>query len=160
MVKRRAPKKDPDQLPLFAPVELLDTPPRAHEIMNADYIALLNRLEKNRRRFYSKEEYYQSQEWAAKRRQKKEQVGYRCERCGRGVWLDVHHLNYSSLYDERMEDLMVVCRSCHYSADRLREYHSAYDTWLEKRYGDNAWMCDDEGEMARFDYWLDLQGDW
>lgn len=157
MGKRKAAKDDPNQLQLFAPVEPL-TPPRVHEIMNADYIALLKRLEKNRRQFYSKEEYYQSQEWATKRRQKKEQVGYRCERCGSGGQLDVHHLNYSSLYDERMEDLMVVCRSCHYSADRSREYDSGYSTWLEKRYGDNAWMCDDEVEMARFDDWLDSQG--
>ena len=68
------------------------------------------------------EGYLMSQRWADKRQQKLEEENYTCEKCGYNpnwstspiyVPLDVHHLTYDNLGDEPLEDLQVLCRSCH-----------------------------------------------
>ena len=66
-----------------------------------------------------KEKYYaylQSPEWAAKRKQKLEEVGYRCEICGAGIdthQLVVHHKSYYRVFREKMKDLEVLCEDGH-----------------------------------------------
>ena len=41
----------------------------------------------------------------------------KCERCGYETWnpngLDVHHLTYSNVGNEKLDDLIVVCPRCH-----------------------------------------------
>jgi hypothetical protein len=112
-------------------------------------------------RFTSRQEYYRSPEWQYTRRQKLEQVGNRCERCGKAGRLDVHHLSYDNLYDERMEDLKALCRDCHGPADYEREYSSGLSTYLEKRFGENAWMIDASDYADEFDDWLEnKREDW
>ena len=54
-----------------------------------------------------------SPEWAAKRKQKLQQVGYRCQGCGSDERLEVHHLTYERFGHERLEDLQVLCHLCH-----------------------------------------------
>lgn len=39
--------------------------------------------------------------------------GKKCEKCGWAFDLEVHHLNYCRLGDERPSDLMVLCDECH-----------------------------------------------
>lgn len=47
--------------------------------------------------------------------------GFRCAKCRRKLsderWeymtLDVHHLSYEHLWNERMNELQVLCRACH-----------------------------------------------
>src|SRR3954451_10805628 len=36
-----------------------------------------------------------------------------CEGCWTDGLLDLHHLNYNTQGEERPEDLLVLCRSCH-----------------------------------------------
>jgi len=66
----------------------------------------------NDKRRYYREEYLKSGHWRELKSSKLKQVCF-CEKCGVSKRLDVHHLNYRSLYDVRLTDLMVLCRKCH-----------------------------------------------
>lgn len=59
--------------------------------------------------------YLQSPEWQAKRAAVSERSGGMCEACGKVRGLDVHHKTYARLTDERLDDLLHVCRACHES---------------------------------------------
>lgn len=61
----------------------------------------------------SYKEYIRSDEWKEKRRQRLEFAKNRCELCFRESALDVHHRTYERLGDERLSDLIVLCRTCH-----------------------------------------------
>jgi len=63
-------------------------------------------------------EYLASEHWYRKRAAALRAAGYMCSRCGtvgakRGSGLQVHHLTYARLGDELLEDLRVLCQSCH-----------------------------------------------
>lgn len=56
----------------------------------------------------------QTREWAILKRQVHRRDGYRCRLCGRDdVQLHVHHRTYATYAEERLEDLITLCRSCH-----------------------------------------------
>jgi hypothetical protein len=56
----------------------------------------------------------QTQEWAVLKRQIHRRDGYRCRLCGRDdVQLHVHHRTYATYAEERLEDLITLCRTCH-----------------------------------------------
>ena len=56
----------------------------------------------------------QTKEWAILKRQVHRRDGYRCRLCGRdGVQLHVHHRTYETYAEERLEDLITLCRTCH-----------------------------------------------
>lgn len=57
--------------------------------------------------------YLRSPEWSAIRKRKLKQGRYRCFRCWNKDRLDVHHLRYPKRGKERMNDLRLLCRSCH-----------------------------------------------
>jgi hypothetical protein len=57
--------------------------------------------------------YMASPEWRAKRKQKLQQVGYRCQGCGSDERLQAHHLTYERFGHERLTDLQVLCHLCH-----------------------------------------------
>ena len=57
--------------------------------------------------------YLQTKEWYDKRNQVLKFSDYKCNRCEETENLQVHHLNYNSIGDESMNDLEVVCKSCH-----------------------------------------------
>lgn len=63
--------------------------------------------------FFNYKKYIASAHWKRTRKQKLEQVGYFCEKCGLEEGLCVHHLHYNSLGMEEMSDLQVLCRECH-----------------------------------------------
>ncbi len=64
--------------------------------------------------------YMQSDKWRARCFRLKQRRGYRCERCGSGMQIEVHHLNYDRLGHELDDDLQIVCHKCHPKADRDR----------------------------------------
>jgi HNH endonuclease len=69
-------------------------------------------LEKYRARPYADRR--QTQEWKVLKRQIHRRDGYRCRLCGRdGAQLHVHHRTYATYAEERLEDLITLCRSCH-----------------------------------------------
>jgi 5-methylcytosine-specific restriction endonuclease McrA len=56
----------------------------------------------------------QTKEWAILKRQVHRRDGYRCRLCGRDdVELHVHHRTYETYAEERLEDLVTLCRTCH-----------------------------------------------
>jgi hypothetical protein len=57
--------------------------------------------------------YINGPDWGERRKAKLRQVGYRCQGCDETERLEVHHLTYDRLGNERMEDLMVLCQLCH-----------------------------------------------
>lgn len=57
--------------------------------------------------------YMASPEWAARRKAKLAEAGYRCERCKARDELEVHHLSYERFGNEQPHELQVLCRSCH-----------------------------------------------
>ena len=65
---------------------------------------------------YSKyKKYLNSKEWKLKKKQLFDLRGYGCEQCNFEYYLDVHHLTYKNLYNEKMEDLQILCKQCHLS---------------------------------------------
>lgn len=65
-------------------------------------------------------EYLKSDAWRERRASKLEASKFRCERCGEREGLEVHHLSYDRLGQERTDDLIVLCKSHHWVADELR----------------------------------------
>lgn len=56
--------------------------------------------------------YLASAEWRDKRKQVWDRAKGTCEECG-GRGRDVHHQTYARIGDERLEDLILLCRECH-----------------------------------------------
>jgi hypothetical protein len=63
--------------------------------------------------------YLQTSEWYDKRNQVLRFSNHKCNRCKETENLQVHHLNYNSIGDESLNDLEVVCRSCHKKIHKL-----------------------------------------
>lgn len=60
--------------------------------------------------------YIASREWEIKARAVKQGAGWKCELCGRTgdkKNIHVHHRHYKTLYQERRQDLEVLCSTCH-----------------------------------------------
>lgn len=72
-----------------------------------------------------------SSKWKQIRYRKLRSVNFKCEWCGEGENLQVHHKHYKTLGNERNKDLTVVCGGCHWIADKVR---AKKDTKLEKKY--------------------------
>jgi 5-methylcytosine-specific restriction endonuclease McrA len=60
--------------------------------------------------------YLRSAHWQKTRLDAVRRAGYRCERCGAGGRLEVHHRTYARIGHERPGDLAALCRSCHRAA--------------------------------------------
>ena len=60
--------------------------------------------------------YLRSHEWSERRNIYKEYYHYTCQKClKKSVYpLQLHHLTYARLYKELPEDLLLVCKKCHY----------------------------------------------
>lgn len=57
--------------------------------------------------------YLRSPKWDKVRRQALYDARYRCERCGISAPLQVHHLTYRNIFNEKPQDLQALCFSCH-----------------------------------------------
>lgn len=85
-------------------------------------------------------EYLQSPHWKKVSGEARRRARYRCQECGaRGVRLEVHHLSYKNLGDERPEELQALCRACH--EDKRRPRATTWDAFIRE------WQ--DEWEAAR-----------
>lgn len=61
----------------------------------------------------SYKDYLDSDEWKKLRTRVRRRARGWCERCKVGPRADVHHLTYERLGNERLDDLVAVCRECH-----------------------------------------------
>lgn len=69
---------------------------------------------KEREHRYDYQEYLNSPEWKAKRRQRLALDKYTCRLCGSGKNLHVHHISYKNLgKPEELDDLITLCDKCH-----------------------------------------------
>ena len=63
---------------------------------------------------FSHAQYLQSPEWQKKRKQKLKEAGSRCQLCNAGnAELHVHHRTYENIGNEKLSDLVVLCKECH-----------------------------------------------
>lgn len=58
-------------------------------------------------------EYLESDQWLNIRRIALMKSDFKCEKCGNKENLNVHHLNYNSVFDEKIRDIIVLCKGCH-----------------------------------------------
>lgn len=115
------------------------------------------------------EQYIKSAKWRNISAAMKKFAGFTCKRCGgkfHPSQLDVHHLNYDRLGNERPSDLEVLCRArCHPVADAKRieavnlrreerQHNATTDTYLSKKYGENCAMFADDGMYEEACEWL------
>ena len=108
--------------------------------------------------------YIRSNDWRKKRKYAIHVAEHQCEKCGKiNVPLQVHHKHYKTLYNERLEDVEVLCKPCHQSAHikikkekEERAYDNAFSTWVSKKFGEDALdYMDAELLWEEFDEWLD-----
>jgi hypothetical protein len=102
--------------------------------------------------------YIGSQKWKAKRDKKLEQAGYRCEKCGVSKYskkLEVHHLNYGNLGNEKLSELIVLCKECHEKADTVREKETREIIEYKRKAGALDSICDPGSKLRKgFEGWL------
>lgn len=54
------------------------------------------------------------------RRKRMEFANHRCENCGTKDRLSMHHLTYVRIFNELLDDVRILCVSCHAKADAVR----------------------------------------
>ena len=64
----------------------------------------------------SYKDYLKTEHWKNKRAQILIIDNYSCQECGDRENLQVHHLNYDNLWDEKESDLITLCNFCHAEA--------------------------------------------
>ena len=57
--------------------------------------------------------YLKSPKWQATRKRLYRAYEYKCAMCGSPKNLNVHHITYENLGEEKDEDLTVLCQTCH-----------------------------------------------
>lgn len=98
--------------------------------------------------------YIQSKSWEKIRLRIIKQRKSKCENCGSTEHLQVHHKTYKNLFNEKDNDLQVLCRSCHYSVHNFGKlpsktpaFYSSYSTDdLLDVYDNRKGCCDICGE--------------
>ena len=75
-------------------------------------LAEIAKYGKTMREWY-REVYLYSAHWLQLRIRKLVHAQRKCQRCGVGGSLDIHHKNYRDIYDVGMDDLEALCRTCH-----------------------------------------------
>lgn len=59
--------------------------------------------------------YINSNEWKEKRQELIDKIGYECQQCGWNHNLQVHHKTYENFGNESIDDLQLLCYTCHMS---------------------------------------------
>jgi hypothetical protein len=78
--------------------------------------------------------YLKSDHWRQIRVKALAASNFSCSGCGYKDMLQVHHLTYSNLGDESVEDLMALCSRCHGLAhDLLKEMKEKVDPAIQRR---------------------------
>lgn len=69
-------------------------------------------------------EYLQSEQWQKRRNEALINDGFRCKICKSEENLNVHHLTYERLGEEKDEDLIVLCERCHSKWHKIEKHTS------------------------------------
>lgn len=81
------------------------------------------------------QEYLKSDEWRERRGRRLQLSDGKCEVCGSVKGLEVHHITYDRIFNEHMEDLMVVCYRHHRTAHNLRKRQATTRAGIIKNIG-------------------------
>lgn len=85
------------------------------EKIQTEYYSLFKSVMENKKYFkLDYYEYLQTEEWKIKRNQRLKIDNYTCQNCGIHTNLQVHHLDYSTIFNESMNDLITMCKPCHF----------------------------------------------
>lgn len=72
------------------------------------------KVKKKRKKWYGDyATYLKSEKWQVKRLELFALRGRKCETCSATKNIQVHHLHYRNIFDEKMEDLQALCVKCH-----------------------------------------------
>lgn len=58
-------------------------------------------------------EYLRTDHWLTLRQRVLKRYKHRCQLCGNGSWLEVHHRSYENLGAEKWADVVLLCSRCH-----------------------------------------------
>ena len=78
------------------------------------------------------EQYIQSDAWRLQRQLLIAEHGAKCDLCKRTNELNVHHLNYERLGNERADDVIVLCIRCHNDIHYAMRKYPASEKALKK----------------------------
>ena len=73
------------------------------------------------------QEYLETEHWQKVRKRFTKRAGYKCQLCGNTGRLNVHHNNYDCLGKEKVADVIVLCKSCHF------KFHNILPVILQTR---------------------------
>jgi 5-methylcytosine-specific restriction endonuclease McrA len=59
------------------------------------------------------ETYLRSGAWKKKRKEALDYYGHFCNKCKSTEYLQVHHKHYDNIFNEKIEDLEILCGDCH-----------------------------------------------
>lgn len=95
-------------VPLLVPTERKGADQSAREALNQQV-----RLYRRGYAAWYREAYLNSDHWRDLKAAKYAIQGHKCERCPCREWLQMHHNNYRDIFDVTIQDLEVLCDSCH-----------------------------------------------
>lgn len=113
------------------------------------------------------EQHIRSARWKNMKRDFRKLRGDKCERCGSGHQLELHHRTYERLGLELIKDLELLCSGCHSVADQEREISqlikslerrdtAAVNTYASKKYGEDWEDYKNPDDVAEeFERWRD-----
>lgn len=104
-----------------------------------------------------------SQYWLGLRVEALKAAKNKCQRCGQGARLEVHHKHYLTLGKETLADVEVLCGACHPKADEERAWIShRRQSWARvagfarRKYGDDwEYRIDPDDAWDDFHEWLE-----
>ena len=79
---------------------------------------------------YMKRKYLLSDNWRQKREAVLRRDRYCCMKCFTSTSLNVHHIRYSALPNEPIEDLVTLCESCHTALHNTSGYPQTYADYM------------------------------
>jgi hypothetical protein len=82
---------------------------------------------KRKRIFGTYNQYLQSPAWQERRERIIKRAGGCCEKCKSTQALQVHHLTYARIGNERDGDLIVLCEQCHGREHKFYTERDLYD---------------------------------
>jgi hypothetical protein len=79
-----------------------------------------------------KAQYMISEQWAEKRRQKLQEKDHMCELCSTPEQLQIHHIRgYNKIPYEPLQDLVVLCDTCHTLEHLHHGFPNSYEEYME-----------------------------
>jgi hypothetical protein len=70
-------------------------------------------------------QYLRTKYWLELRKVVYSIVGHKCEVCGKDSELDIHHFNYSCRGKETLNDVICLCRNCHFAIHKNDSFISS-----------------------------------